>query len=616
MADELDLTIKATADATQAKAELTELAAAEQKVAEATTQAATASAEMAGALDEATAAQLRADAIAKEQSLALDRVAEAYIEARTAIAAMADTAEAGGKTYQAAIAAAAAATAELEIAIEAVRARGGPISPAMIANLASYDAAVAAATIQTEKHASAQKISGAEAAIFRDNASGAARAVASLGGEVGTAVLGLGALLIAFDLVPMLLDKIDSKSRSWAQSLVDAALGLHEEDTAIRGANESLEHYEERVDKAAEKNVQFRAAAAAIGAGLIAQETDVDRAIVAWEAYRTAQTGSFDQFPAFVKSLKDMGVTFKATHDEMAREANLFGQAYKAVITRDGIGSANAWADANKQVLNKIVSYYQESGQKVPGELEKIVKAIGLVTKAEEDAAKSKKLREKFDADFLKIVDLAREYDKLRDTVVDDVEKMRAARDRDIASVDARTDKTVADIHKEEDTLRSQWINNTIGQDQYRQNMDKLIAAEQETRRNATDEKKKLNDSEKQSEDQKVKDFATSSAKLIEQLNKNGETVESAAAKLAIYQHSQEATVKAQQDEIANLLAAKAPHEDLNKIVKDGATQYKAVHSAIGGVVKQTNAYAKSAAGVAKAHAAIAKSSPFKKRGG
>jgi hypothetical protein len=225
-----------------------------------------------------------------------------------------------------------------------------------------------------------------------------------------------------------------------------------------------------------------------------------------------------------------------------------------------------------------------------------------------------KKMIESEEAHRTKVVDLAREYDKLEKGVLDSIAKMRQAYADDVKAVDARTDKTVADIHTEEETLRKQWLDGVIGQDQYRQNMDRLISAQLATVANATAEKDKLNKSEQRSEEEKAEAFVTASGKIKEQLTKEGKTLEEAHTALAAYAKSQEAVVAAQKQQLETLIATKAPHETLNKIVKEGTAGYKGIHAAIGGVVKQTNAYAKSAAGVSKAHAAIAKSSPFRRR--
>lgn len=403
MADDNELKITARVDADQAIEKTEELKASVEGVTAAQTVAADAAAKQAGATAELTAEELRQQAIEDRHILQLREIVEAQREAATSISEMASLAEAGGAKYKAAIDAAASAVTRLEIATKAVQAAGGPVPPAAIAELAAYDAAVQAATASQIKGASSSRIFSEEANLARGNVGGLARALAgaaadgeSFTGSLARAALPIAGLVAVASLLPTILEKINTGTKAWAAAIVDTVAGLDEQDSVQRKANESQEAYEARLESTLNTTSDLTRAQIAMAAGLLAVTTDNKAAEAAWQGHEAAMHGALEQYPAFIAALKAMGVSFKATFEEMKQETELFGQAYQFVLRTEGVESANAWAQSNKSSLDKIVSYYQEAGKSVPPELAKIVAAIQLITTAERDAAAKHELKEKF----------------------------------------------------------------------------------------------------------------------------------------------------------------------------------------------------------------------------
>jgi hypothetical protein len=460
-----DLTIKVTTDGTAAaKAEVDGLSTSVEKLGEAqaaTAPAATAAsdAEVQGATAATAATELQAAATTKLETILemkariaaeasqveLDadaRVAEAHIAAAFAMQKLGEATAAGGKIMTAALLEARNAVASLEVAITSAQAVGAPVSPATIAALAAYDQQVAALSITTEKATSSTKVLGAEAALMRDNAAGAARAVASMGGSAATAALGIGVAVVAMDLIPTIIDKIDSKSKELASSLVSLIDGLHEEDAATKKAGESWQTYEDRVQKVLDSNQKLTLASIAMGAGLIREQTDREKAIVAIEAYEFALHGVIEQFPELQKAAEKMGISFKATHEQMAAEAEVFFNLYKGELLA-GRGNATAWADANKSALDKIVSYYERAGEQVPPRIKAIADSIGLVSAAEKEAAKDDKLKKHLD-------DASVAYANLGKAVEDGVKQLGSYAAA-AAAQHAEIDRQIEQLHKQQD---------------------------------------------------------------------------------------------------------------------------------------------------------------------
>ncbi len=374
-------------------------AASETEVQGATAATAATEAQAAATVNLETILQMKARIAQEAAQVELDadaRVAEAHLAAAFAMQKLAEATAVGGKQMAAALLEARNAVASLEVAITSAQAAGAPVSPATIAALAAYDQQVAALSITTEKATSSTKVLGAEAALMRDNAAGAARAVASMGGSAATAALGIGVAVVAMDLIPTIIDKIDSKSKELASSLVSLIDGLHEEDAATKKAGESWQTYEDRVQKVLDSNQKLTLASIAMGAGLIREQTDREKAIVAIEAYEFALHGVIEQFPELQKAAEKMGISFKATHEQMAAEAEVFFNLYKGELLA-GQGNATAWAEANKSSLDKIVSYYERAGEQVPPRIKAIADSIGLVSAAEKEAAKDDKLAKHLD---------------------------------------------------------------------------------------------------------------------------------------------------------------------------------------------------------------------------
>lgn len=125
-------------------------------------------------------------------------------------------AAAGGKTAEAALLQARDATARLEIAIEAAKAAGAPISPNAVSTLATYDAAVARATEDLEKHSAASGRGSQANRLFQVQAQASTEALGPFGRALGVLAQG---------------------TDSWVTTLARAALPL----AAVLGAAVALD---------------------------------------------------------------------------------------------------------------------------------------------------------------------------------------------------------------------------------------------------------------------------------------------------------------------------------------------------------------------------------------
>jgi hypothetical protein len=401
---ERNLTIGVTTPgAPEAQAELAGVNAEIDKTAVAqgvNTEATVASAE---ATKKASLEEIRRQAILDNQEKKLIELAAAQAEAAASVATMAAMAEVGGKKYEIAINAATAAVARLDIIQTAVRVSGGPIPPGAAADLLKYDAAVVAAT-EANAGLTGSMLSAHEmAGLMRGNLLGLEKTLASTAGQAGTlagsfarAALPIGAVMGAMAILPLVFEAVQKAGTLLGNMIVGLTNDFDDESVAAKKAGESTEAYQARIEKALNTKEEMTRAGILMGAQLINEETDITRATAAYQGYHAAMSGTFEQYPEFVARLKAMGVTFRATHAEMADQAQAFGMAYRTVLKRDGIDGANEFASESKAALDRIITYYEKTGQSVPAELKKIQEAIGLTTKAEKEAAEATDLRQHY----------------------------------------------------------------------------------------------------------------------------------------------------------------------------------------------------------------------------
>jgi hypothetical protein len=118
---------------------------------------------------------------AEAQEAAIAQVNVSLQNAMTAMGAFSTTAQAGGAQAEAAFLAVRDATAALEVAIEAAKAAGAPVSPAAIATLEGYDAALAATVAAQEAASQAAAKGKANFGLFRAEAALGSEALGPLG---------------------------------------------------------------------------------------------------------------------------------------------------------------------------------------------------------------------------------------------------------------------------------------------------------------------------------------------------------------------------------------------------------------------------------------------------
>jgi len=533
---EKEIRIRATADGSQAKAELGDLNATLGETAAAEEAASSATAAATEIELEAAAAEERRAAVLEAQAAQLAALEAAEVAAGEAVAAMADAADAGGKKYQIAIAAAADATSNLEIAIDAVRASGGPVSPAMIEQLEVYDVAVAAATVGTEGAAKSMNLANVEAGLLKGNISGVGSVLKSMASSTGSAAsafaslaLPIGAVIGVVTLLPALLEKI---AKGW-DSATTAIGGIV---AATPNATRLLDEHGKVVDplsdkyqKLADNVAEQTRAQAAMDAGLVISTDNMAKNVAAVELAKTAIHGWSLETAEAQKALKEFGLKVPPTFDQIQQSAQAFLDGYAAALKK---GSANAYdfLTTNETVLKNIEKAYTDAGEQVPDQLKKLGESIGVYTETAiqktQDAAK--KQAEAIDETKLKLKELDEQLKISAQSYTDHAKAIEADRQKSIAAVEQTTATTIADLQKQVTETEAAHQARTISDSEYFAKINSLIGQENTAKADGFAKESKINsDAAKQEQEladkqvlekQKIQDaIDKTNAKLTEE---------------------------------------------------------------------------------------------------
>lgn len=442
--NERDLLLRARADAAQAKQELTELAAVEKEVGAA-----------------AEEASIVAENAAQRQAARLSELASAENLAANAVAEMADAAAIGGKTYATAIDTARSAVARLEIAIESVRATGGPIDPKIIAELALYDGAVAAAAATTEKAGKSIGSLKTEAQLARGNVGGLAQAFAGLGGPVGGALLGFLGVEAALKLLPDLLKRLEDGGTSLGNQIAKLTGGIVEETKEDEKLNAELSKQDQHFKSLADAHDLLLRAQIAMAAGLLAQ-TENTRLLNAEELAREAllhrtiiATGDL------AKAMKDLGIVETQAAEDTNAKAETFLLRYQAHLL-DSQTAADRFAKANKSFLQSVADDFVLAGAKIPPEFQKIIDKLHIIPTEYEEANKA------IDKHKAKIVELSAELTKHGTKLTEDVGKIKEHAKSQAESADAEYQSVSRSIASQIAALNDQHAKGLIGERDYR----------------------------------------------------------------------------------------------------------------------------------------------------
>lgn len=233
-----------------------------------------------------------------------------------------------------------------------------------------------------------------------------AGAAAGLGASFAAAALPISSFVIIAALLPDLFKKISDGSKSIAESLVNLVGGFDDEATVVQKAGESHEQYQARVERANDARENLRRAMTAMGNGLIQETSNLDHARLAWETHSAAIHGNWDAYQGLEQRLKQFGIVIPEALEKTREAAELFMLAYEGILNNRGAEAARRFAEDSKGALADILGGYQYWSEQAPPLLLKVKDALGVVTKAEQEAARESALAVKF-------LDQARAVDEL-----------------------------------------------------------------------------------------------------------------------------------------------------------------------------------------------------------
>ncbi|MDQ6892204.1 MAG: hypothetical protein M3167_06310 [Acidobacteriota bacterium] len=364
MADETrDLELRVSANAEQAKAELGATTAAEAEVAA-----------------EAERASIIAQRAADSQAAALSEVTSASNAAGNAVSNMAELSAAGGKKYAVSITEARDAVARLEIAIEAVRARGGPVSPAAIAELALFDAAVQAAAASMEKAAGSTKTMSAEVGLARGNIGGMANAMRGLGGTIGNTVLGFLVFEGLFKLLPTLIKSVEDAGTGLGNMYSKLTGGVVENTAAEDKAAVAVAKHDAAMKASADASELMVRAQSALASGVIVSTDNVKTLEIEFLAYMNRLRGATDVSEEYRKLMHSIGITVPESLSKIRGEVNAFGEEYRRQLEVNGPKAAKTFADAHVAQVDRWEQAFIGAGKTVPKALLDITAAMSKMT--------------------------------------------------------------------------------------------------------------------------------------------------------------------------------------------------------------------------------------------
>lgn len=591
MADlERELRIKATADTAAAKTEVASLNETVEANAAATVASAGAADVRTAALERETAAEFTLEANLKNQQILLRELNAAQSAAATSVERMGAAAAAGGKLYEVAIAGAGAAVVRLEIAQEAVRSRGGPVSPAAIANLAAYDAAVRSASLATEQHAGTYQNLSANLSVAQGHLSGFGRAAVTAGEGVG--ILGralqflagpVGLVLAAIALLPQALALFAEYAKKGAEAAVGLFSELGQGTKVVDAHGKAVEALDPKYKSLAEAQDALARAQNAARDGVIQSTDDLKRLSAEFVVHTAALHGATAETAQFLAAAKLLGIKLPETFDSIKASAQGFLELYQARL-KTGALAAREFAEDNETLLNRIFAKYVKLGQDIPPELKKIADSIGFVSKAESELAKNDDLQKKTAE---KVSDLKQKYADLEKALTDSaksfkehsdaIEKNRKAATAAIEATTAATIKSLqAEIKANEDAHNARTISDT----KYFENVNRLIAQEATAKQKAYEAEKALDEKAVKDKVDLEEKFKAEQRKRKEALDDTRVAEEAAEGRLK--------SLNAERFNEITALAAVRPHlfdagiaaEDLDGKVESLAGNTKAATSA------------------------------------
>jgi hypothetical protein len=396
-----ELNLRVTANAEQAKTELTEIQKTEQGLVTSTTESTAATTASTSAIQQQGAAAAQSsdqvggasDALndlgntASVAGLAQQRLQQSTTAATGAVQTATGVVEkkAVAETAQAGATVAATAATERKAVAETAETAATRSSAAATEADAAAELGDAAAT-NVASAATASRINLHKLETLGAKAAGAAIADHELSvktlatGLIRAAAPALGFVTV-IALLPSLIKLVVEKTTEWSKSLGDMLQGLDQQDGVIRKAGESTEDYQKRVNEAADANAQFERGLNASRKGLVGVTADSEKLraeeILLAEGLHQGSQSAADLAFAY----KELGL--KMVESLKFEDAQLgirnFVDQYDRELKK-GENSARHFTDANKEFVVRRMEAYEDEGRAIPAALQAIADKYDIVT--------------------------------------------------------------------------------------------------------------------------------------------------------------------------------------------------------------------------------------------
>lgn len=341
------------------------------------------------------------------------------------------------------------------------------------------------------------------------------RAMTALAGPLGILITVLVLILTHLKDLGEWFGRVGAKLDDWIHGVGQGTQVLDAHGKVVEALDPKYKKLAEAQDLHARALQQERA-------GLIAATEDMKRldaeALVHEANFRKAAASSEELVAAF----KTLGIVIPDTFESLQKSGQEFLSRYQIILDTEGPAAARVFAEANKRLVDDVISRYIKMGEAIPPELKKVETVLGDLSKAEADAAKDKGLADRYQRDLrrmadestallVKVANLGDEFLKTRDKI----EQSAAA---EIAASEAKTRKTLEGLQEEVKQTEEAHAARLISDTEYNAKVNGLFAEMAKARTAGFDQEKKIKDDEKTLLDKAVQERDDAGKKIIDKL--------------------------------------------------------------------------------------------------
>jgi len=136
----------------------------------------------------------------------------------------------------------------------------------------------------------------------------------------------------------------------------------------------------------------------AMSKGVIAVTHDTKIMVAEYIVHQAAVHQSTVMTDELAAAQKLLGIKSEVSFAQLKNSVNSFMETYKSRLERDGVGAANAYAEANRKLVEQTINRYHALRIAVEPDLQAIADALGIVAEADKKAAEGVKLQDKYNA--------------------------------------------------------------------------------------------------------------------------------------------------------------------------------------------------------------------------